>query len=100
MQIGPRGLGHFKWPMIVTVVGLSVAIAFGLGVILYMDRSGTPQAEMQERSKMLGQGLAVFVCIVIGPFWIFAASRYGKERRAEQEESKGLAKKRPKKSRR
>lgn len=100
MQLGPRGWGHFKWPLIITAICLPVAIAFGLGVVLYMDRTGTPPAEMLERSKMLGQGLALFVCIVIGPLWIFAASRFGQERRAEQEESKRLAKRASKKARR
>ena len=100
MQLGPRGRGHFKWPMIVTAVCLPLAIAVGLGVVLSMDRTNVSPAELQERSKMLGQGLAIFICIVIGPFWVFAASKYGQERRAEQAETKRLAKKASRKSRR
>jgi len=98
MQLGPRGTGHFKWPMIITAVCLPIAIAIGLGLVVYMDRIGTPAAQMQERSKWVGQGLAVFVCIVLGPLWISAASLYGKERRAEQNELKRIAKKVSKKS--
>ena len=98
MQLGPRGFGHFKWPLIITAVCLPIAIAIGLGVVLHMDRTGTPPAEMKARSEMLGQGLALFVCIVIGPFWVFAASKFGQERRALQDESKRLAKKVSRKS--
>ena len=73
---------HFKLPLIVTAIVLVLGIGVGGFGITQIHRSGKSNQEKRERAELLGGGVAMLVCFVIFPFWIFAAAKVGKERRA------------------
>lgn len=73
---------HFKLPLIVTAIVLVLAIGGGAFGITQIHRSGKSNREKRERAELLGGGVATLVCFIIFPFWIFAAAKVGKERRA------------------
>lgn len=73
---------HFKLPLIVTAITLSLAIVLGVAAILFISQSSGSRRQKQARAEMLGSGTATLACIVIAPFWIMAAAKAGKERRA------------------
>ena len=73
---------HFNLPLIVTAIALLLAIGVGAFGITQIHRSGKSNQEKKERAELLGGGVAFGVVIIIFPFWIFAAAKVGKERRA------------------
>ena len=73
---------HFKLPLIVTAIALILGIGVGVFGITQIHRSGKSNQEKKARAEMLGGGVALSVCFIIFPFWIFAAAKGGKERRA------------------
>ena len=76
---------HFKRPLIVTGITLAVAIIAGIAIVTVVHRAKISDREKKARVEMLGGGLALGVCMIIFPFWIFAADKVGKERRAARE---------------
>ena len=73
---------HFKLPLIVTAVTLLLAVVVGLAAVTWVHQSGLPRREKNLRAQALGAGTATATCVVIAPFWLVAAGRVGKERRA------------------
>lgn len=82
---------YFRIPLIVTGVAFLLVILIGIGGIIVIVNSNSPDQVKATRSAMLGSGLATTACLVIAPFWIFAAAKLGKERRAALAESKKAA---------
>lgn len=76
---------HFKLALIVTAVTLLVAIIAGIGIITVIHRAKISNREKQVRAEKFGGGVGVLVLLIITPFWLIGASRYGKERRAALE---------------
>ncbi|MSR60656.1 MAG: hypothetical protein EXS05_23955 [Planctomycetaceae bacterium] len=72
---------HFKIPLIVSAVVLVLMIGLGLGGVFWINRSGI---NTNQRSEMLGQGMGILTMIIVFPFWIYGAARFGKERREGQ----------------
>ena len=73
---------YFKLPLIVTGIALVLVMALGIaGAIWIAESSGTGR-EKEARAQMLGAGAATLLCVVVAPFWLFAAAKVGKERRA------------------
>ena len=73
---------HFKLPLIVTGIVFVLAIGLGLAAVTLIHRSGKSNQEKKERAELLGGGVAFATAIILFPFWIFAAAKVGKERRA------------------
>ncbi|GDY23864.1 hypothetical protein LBMAG56_52110 [Verrucomicrobiota bacterium] len=82
---------HFKLPLIATAIVFVLAIGVGVFGLIKIDRSGKSNQEKKERAELLGGGVATLVCFIIFPFWIFAAAKVGKERRAALEAKKQAA---------
>ena len=76
---------HFKLALIVTAVTLLVPIIAGIGIITVIHRAKISNREKQVRAEKFGGGVGVLVLLIITPFWLIGASRYGKERRAALE---------------
>ena len=76
---------HFKLPLIVTGIVFVLAIGLGIAGVTMIHRSAESNRVKKARAEMLGSGVAFGVCFVIFPFWILAASKFGKERRAARE---------------
>lgn len=76
---------HFKLPLIVTGISLVVVLIAGIAIVTIIHRSGKSDREKKERAGMLGGGLALGTCVFLFPFWILAAGKVGKERRAARE---------------
>ncbi len=93
---------YFKLPLIVTGIALLSVILLGIGGMVMIDRSGGNEKDKVARAGMLGTGLALATSIVIAPFWIFAAGKFGKERRErlEREKSKSESFRKPLKKKR
>lgn len=83
---------HFKLPLIVTGVSLPIALLAGIAIVTVIFKSKVPDREKKARAEMLGGGMAIGVLMINFPFWIFAAAKVGKERRAAREaEQQGKA---------
>ncbi len=78
----PSALRHFRRPLLITAIALGVALVLGLGGTLWIHKRAKSRYEAENRVKWLGQGLGFATILVIFPFWIFAADKVGKERRA------------------
>ena len=76
---------HFKLPLIATGITLLVALIAGIAIVTSIYKSKLPNREKQARAEMLGGGMAIGVLLISFPFWIFAADKVGKERRAAKE---------------
>lgn len=75
---------HFKLPLLVTAVTLLVAILAGVIIVTSIHRSADSVRRKHERAQTAGGAVAVATCLVIAPFWLVAAARVGRERRARQ----------------
>ncbi len=73
---------HFKLPLIVTAVSLVVAIIAGVAIVTVIHRAKVSDRENQARAEKLGGGVGIGVLLIITPFWLIGASKFGKERRA------------------
>lgn len=73
---------HFKLPLIVTAITLVVAIIAGIVIVTVIHRAKISDREKKSRAEKLGGGVAVGVLLIITPFWLIGASKFGKERRA------------------
>jgi hypothetical protein len=76
---------HFKLPLLVTAITLLLAVIVGVIMITSIHRSQTSSARKLERAQIAGGGVAVAACVVVAPFWLFAAAKVGKERRQARE---------------
>ena len=76
---------RFKLPLIVTGVALVLAIILGVVIITSIHGSRDSSRRKQERAAQAGGAVAVGVCVVVAPFWFWAAAKVGKERRAARE---------------
>ena len=72
---------HFKLPLIATAITLAIALVAGIALITVINRAKISDQEKNARAEKAGGGMAVVVCIIIAPFWIIAAAKFGKERR-------------------
>jgi len=79
---------HFKLPLIITGVTLFVAVVAGIGVVTWIYKSKISDREKKARAEKLGAGFGGVTLLIITPSWLFAAAKFGKERRAAQEADK------------
>ena len=73
---------HFKLPLIVTGITLVIALIAGIAIVTVIHRAKISDREKQARAGKLGGGVAGGVLLIITPFWLIGASKFGKERRA------------------
>ena len=78
---GEERVRRFKLPLIVTGLALLFAVVVGLLVVTSIHRSAGSRAEKEERAQKAGGAVAVGVCLVVAPFWLYAGAKVGKERR-------------------
>lgn len=76
---------HFKLPLIATAVTLVIAIIAGIVIVTVIHRAKISDSEKKARAEKAGAGVAGGALLIITPFWLIGASRYGKERRAALE---------------
>ena len=74
---------HFKLPLVVTAITLAVALLAGIGIVTVIYKAKISDREKKARAEMLGGGVGVL--LIITPFWLIGASKFGKERRAALE---------------
>jgi uncharacterized membrane protein len=76
---------HFKLPLIATAITFVVALIAGIAIVTMIHRAKISDREKKARAEKLGGGVGIGVLIIITPFWLVGASRYGKERKAALE---------------
>ena len=76
---------HFKLPLIVTAITLVIALVAGIVLVTVIHRAKVSDRQKKARAEMAGGGVAIAVCLIIAPFWLVAAGKVGKERRAARE---------------
>jgi hypothetical protein len=76
---------HFKLPLIVTAITVAVALVVGIAIATKIYLEKISDRQKKARAEMLGQGIGMGVLVIIFPFWILAAGKVGKERRAARE---------------
>lgn len=76
---------HFKLPLIATAITLAVAVIVGIVLVTVIHRAKISDGAKKARAEKAGAGVAGGVLVIITPFWLIGASRYGKQRRAELE---------------
>lgn len=76
---------HFKTPLIVTGITLLVAIMAGIVMVTSIHKAKLSDREKKARVELLGGGMGIGVLMITFPFWILAAGKVGKERRAARE---------------
>ena len=81
---------HFKLALIVTAIAIVVCIAVGIAGVTWITRDSG--ANSDQRARMLGQATGMLTVFVVGPFWIYGAYQFGKERRESQKKSRPKAK--------
>ncbi len=79
---GVLDMRHFKLPLIVTGIVLPLVLVLGIVGVTWIHQSPISNREKELRGQKLGSGAATMMCVVIGPFWLYAAAKFGKERRA------------------
>lgn len=77
---------YFKLPLMVTGICFMVALVATIVAVIWIQKSDISNAEKAERAKSLGMAVGMAGSLIPAPFWIFAAGRYGKDRREEQEQ--------------
>lgn len=82
---------HFKTAIIATGVAFVLAIGGGAYGMYLIHKTGKSNSEKRKRAELLGSGIGTLTCIVIAPFWLVAAARVGKERRAAKEKKAAAA---------
>lgn len=87
---------HFKLPLIATAITFVVALIAGIAIVTMIHRAKISDREKKARAEKLGGGVGIGVLIIVTPFWLVGASRYGKERKAaleakQQQDSEGAA---------
>ena len=62
-----------------------VALIAGVAIVTSIYKAKVSDREKKARVEMLGGGMAMGVLMIVFPFWILAAGKVGKERRAARE---------------
>lgn len=88
---------YFRLPLIVTGISFVGFLILGITGMIMIDRTARNDQEKMARGTLLGQGLGTLVSFVVAPFWIFAAAKMGKDRRAALAEKNSNVSKKPKK---
>jgi hypothetical protein len=70
---------HFKLPLLVTVVTLTIMTFVGAALIGQLPPS--PDGTPNQQAAALGQNLGLFATLILVPFWVYAVLAAGKERR-------------------
>ena len=78
-------LHHFKRPLRVTGIALALALIFGLALSVVIYRQKISDRAKIESMQLFGGGLGGITTLVVVPFWLAAAARVGRERRAARE---------------
>jgi len=73
----------FKLPLIVTAVVIPVMVIAAVGTFLWLNGLDISNREKAERAEKLGAGIATMGCILIAPFWLIAAAKFGRQRREQ-----------------
>jgi hypothetical protein len=89
---------YFKVPLIATGIGFVLFILLGIIGMVAIDRTARNDQEKMNRGALLGQGLGTLFAFVVGPFWIFAAAKLGKDRREALAQKTSNTTKKPRKS--
>ena len=76
---------HLKLPLIVTAITLAVTIIAGIAIATVIHKAKVSDREKKARAEKAGGGLGVMTLFIVTPFWLIAASKVGKERRAARE---------------
>jgi hypothetical protein len=76
---------HFKRPLIVTGIVFALALVFGITAVTMIHRAKLSNREKALRAGQLGTGTAGVSLLIITPFWLLAAGKVGKERRAARD---------------
>ena len=76
---------YFKRPLIVTGICFVVALLITIASVIWIHNADLSNAEKAELAKKLGMIVGIGASIVPAPFWILAASRFGKDQREAQE---------------
>ena len=80
---------HFKLPLIVTALTLTVMTVIGILIIPRSqpgDQPGNPPAAdgaANQQAAAYGQSLGLVATLIAAPFWVYGVLAAGKERRAE-----------------
>lgn len=74
---------HFRLPLIVTALTLTVMTLVGIFVVP-PDQNGDPPAadRPHQQAAALGQTLGLIATLVAAPFWVYGVLAAGQERRA------------------
>jgi hypothetical protein len=72
---------YFKLPLIVTATVLPLALVTGVVMMYWILDLEIPHQEKAARAEQVGSGLAKLVCLIIAPFWLISAFRYGMHKR-------------------
>lgn len=86
---------YFRFPLIVTGIAFVVFLILGITGMVMIDRTARNDQEKIARGTLLGQGLGTLISFVVAPFWIFAAAKMGKDRRAALAEKNSSVSKKP-----
>ena len=78
-------LHHFKRPLRITGIALGLALILGLVLSVVIYRQKISDRAKIARMQMFGGGLGGITTLVVAPFWLAAAARVGRERRAARE---------------
>jgi tetrahydromethanopterin S-methyltransferase subunit C len=76
---------HLKLPLIVTGISFVLVVIVAILAITHINNAKIGSAEKAERAQKFGGSLAIVTCLVIAPFWVIAAAKAGKERRAARQ---------------
>lgn len=82
-------LHHFKRPLRITGIALALALILGLALSVVIYRQNISDRAKMARMQMFGGGLGGITILVVAPFWLAAASRAGRERRAARDSTSG-----------
>ena len=76
---------HFKFPLKVSGIAFLIALVIVIAGSTWIYQQKISDRQKQERAAMFGSGLGMFTSLVIAPFWLIAAGKIGKERRAARD---------------
>lgn len=81
---------HFKRPLRITGIatGIALVICVALGTKIHREKIGD-RAKIA-RVQMMGRGLGLMTALLVAPFWLIAAARVGKVRRAIRDAAQKL----------
>ncbi|MDB5337890.1 MAG: hypothetical protein JWN70_3509 [Planctomycetaceae bacterium] len=72
---------HFKLPLIVTALTLTIMTFVGAALIGPVQPA--PAGSPNQQAAKLGQNLGLLATLIVAPFWVYGVLAAGKERRQE-----------------